>query len=236
MKTQKAKEGRILLYEDKQGFAKLNAEVEQVCMGANQLIQIYHSFQEFERITSLKMFEKLVSDPVKAMDDILVKQINVEMTGKIKLDPKAIANLAGIQYDNYLRTLKGEVLDESTCKPCGKIAKTSKNGNAVLSNAEFKKYRQYLNFDGSSFTVNEDAVNDSRESFNHYIDDPKQIEVHSFWNSLRDSLNDAHRRGYLDLPQVQDLTKGRLLYVPHLDQLTLDEQSLVSEILNCKQL
>lgn len=221
---------RVLVYFDKNKASQFETEVEATQQGANDLIQIFESFQSYKKIKSLADFETLVQNPLSMFDDALQTNVNFQETLGKKGNPAVIAKLFDLDRDNFINIVKGQTVIEGTCKPCSKLK--IKQGKGVINYSSFKQYQDYLFFDNGRFEIDEEAVSEKKESFNYYAKTSAQIKVYNFWYNATDTLNQLAERGLLgELNSFSKTLNGRITYSYQSMKFSVDEQSLLNEIL-----
>ena len=231
----KSNENRVLLYYNKDGATNFEASVEAVQQGANDLVQIFESFQNYKKIKSLEDFETLVADPLLMFDDTLQLNVNFRESGGKKGNPAVIASLFEIDRPSYISIIKGEKIIEGTCKPCSKL-KVKQIGSGVISRSNYLQYKSFLQWGKNRFELNEEAIQEKIDSFKQYIENPKELEVYNFWHGLNDSLNEAGRRylGNDALEKISKLLNNRIIYSYGDNKLHIDEMKLTQEINSLK--
>jgi len=230
------KNDKILLYDDQHKFRELENAVESVKDSANELIQIFESFQTWQKIETLQDFEKLVSDPVDIFDRLLIINSGIDLarTGGKKPKPEVVADLLDVDRPNFVALIKGEKITD-TCKPCQKI-KTIKTGSGVLGYISFDRYREFLLWDEvtNRFLINENLLSEKRESFRVYASTPEEIKIVEFWNQLAEMLNSLTEKNVcgVDLLDsfVLKLKNSPMFYDFNSRKLQIDPQRLYNEI------
>jgi hypothetical protein len=233
MKTEK-----ILVWTDVNKKTTFENSVEAAQQGANDLIHIFESFQSYKKIQTLDDAESLVSDPLGLFDKTLQSNSGIDLKasgGKIP-NPKVIAELYDIDRPSYISIIKGEKIVPGSCKPCAKL-KIKQTGKGVLSYSTFRQYQEYLIFDQGHFSINETEVDKKKESFNYYAETPQQIEVYNFWYNACDMLNELNNRGLCGNPNdFAKLMQGRMSWSYQANKFSVDQQSLIYEIMKFNQL
>jgi hypothetical protein len=224
------KKERILVFENKNGSTTFENAVETAQQGANDLIQIFESFQPYKKIKSLDDFEKLIIDPLAEFDEALQKNVNFQESGGKKGNPDIIARLFDIDRDSYRLIIKGEKIIEGSCKPCSKL-KVKQIGKCVINYSKYKEFEKYLIWVDDRFEINENTVSEKKETFNYFIEDPKQIECYHFWHNACETLNELSKRGLLDdLYNFSKQLKGRITFSFQAGKLSVDEATLLQEL------
>jgi len=235
------KNDKILLYDDQHKFRELENAVESVKDSANELIQIFESFQTWQKIETLQDFEKLVSDPVDIFDRLLIINSGIDLarTGGKKPKPEVVADLLDVDRSNFVALIKGEKITD-TCKPCQKI-KTIKTGSGVLGYISFDRYREFLLWDEvtNRFLINENLLSEKRESFRVYASTPEEIAIYNFWHTLADQLNSLPKKGICGNNTLdtfaRQLTNSPIMFNFQLGKLQVDDKILLNEIMFSNQ-
>lgn len=229
MKTEK-----ILLYSDKGRKTDLDRNAENVVAATNDLIRIYESFQPFERITTREQAEELIRDPKKRMDETLITQVNPGMV-KSKMNPKAIASLVNVEYDDYIRMLRGEKVDAASCKPCAKALKVV-TGRGVITWVHYNQYRNLLSFSSDHFVIDEDAIATFKKQWDYFIETESQMKEYTFWHDACSTLNELNNRGCLggDLNSLSRTLNGLMTFSYATGKLSIDDFALFNKISNLK--
>lgn len=229
------KKERILIFTDINKQTDFENSVEVTQQGANDLIQIFESFQGYKKIRSLDDFETLVQNPLSMFDDALQTNVEFKETGGKKGNPEVIAKLFDIDRDNFINIVKGQTITEGSCKPCSKL-KIKQSGKGVINYSNFRQYHEFLIFDQESrFSINEDAVSEKKEIFNYYAESLKQIECYYFWTNATETLNELSKRGLFgELNAFSKLLNGRITYSHQAGKFSVDQQTLLFEIQSIK--
>lgn len=221
---------KVLIFYDSQKAGDLDRNVELTQQGANDLIQIFESFQSYKKIQTLDDFEKLVINPLSMFDDTLQVNVSFKESGGKKGNPAVIAQLFDIDRDNFINIVKGQTVIEGSCKPCSKL-KIKQSGKGVINNSSYKQYQQYLIFDEGHFSIDETAVDKKKESFNYYAETPQQIDCYNFWINATETINELSKRGLFGEPNAfSKLLNGRITYSYQAGKFSVDQQSLMNEI------
>jgi hypothetical protein len=228
------KNERILIYTDTHKSTDFENSIEVIQQGTNDLINIFESFQSYKKIKSQDDFEQLVQDPLSMFDEVLQVNVDFKESGGKKGNPAIIAKLFDIDRDNYILVIKGQKIVEGTCKPCSKL-KIKQTGKGVINYFSYQQYQQYLIFDQGHFSIDENAVEQKKESFNYYAESEKEINTYKFWHECCDMLNELSKRGLLGEPNAfSKLLGGRITYSFQAYKFSVDEQSLANEIQSLK--
>jgi len=230
------KNDKILLYDDQHKFRELENAVESVKDSANELIQIFESFQTWQKIETLQDFEKLVSDPVDIFDRLLIKNsgFDIQKTGGKVPAPAPLAELLDIDRINYIAVITGTKEITPDCKPCKKLK--IKTGTGILSYSTFDQYRDYFLWDENNrnFYIYEDLLFTQKESFKIYAETPQQIAIYNFWHTLADQLNSLPDKNICGVDVLDSfvlkLKNSPMFYDFNSRKLQIDPQRLYNEI------
>ena len=231
----KKKEQRILLYTDSRKKAEFQNGLEATQNGANDLVHVFCSFQDYLKITSLDEAETLIADPLGLFDKTLQSNSGIDLKfsgGKIP-NPKVIAEMYDIDRPSYISIIKGEKIEPGSCKSCGKL-KIKQSGKGALKNVTYHQYKKYLIWnDNNRFEINESNVFEKLENFSYYIEDPTSLETYNYWHDLNNILNLSFKKGYLsdvDLIEISKRLKDRLLFSFQSYSLSVNNEALYAEI------
>lgn len=229
------KEQRTLLYTDSRKKAEFQNELEATQNGANDLVHVFHNFQDYLKIKSQADFETLIADPLAMFDKTLQSNSGIDLKGsggKIP-NPKVIAELYDIDRPSYISIIKGEKIEPGSCKSCGKL-KIKQLGKGALKNVTYQQYKKYLIWnDNNRFEINESTVFEKLETFSYYIEDPASLEIYNYWHDLNNILNLSFKKGYLsdaDLIEIAKRLKDRLLFSYQSYTLAVNDYALYAEI------
>lgn len=187
-------------------------EVEAVKNEASALVQIFEDFQEFKKIDTLTEFEQLCSQPVQFFDDTLKANISLKMTGGRQPEPSVLADLFGLDRENYIRVIKGLPITES-CLPCKTSKVIKKAGKPALDYSKFHLYKNYLFFEAGAFNLNTEAIAARLEQYKTFASTPAQLAVLKHWQSLVDALNDHDKKYGIPGNTKQVIAKGLNLHL-----------------------
>jgi hypothetical protein len=228
---------KILINANRDKVAEWENAVESVQDKANRLITTFLTFQPWKKITTLKDFISLVTDPIKVMIQVLQANsgVNLQASGGLLPDPSMVAKLFNLDYENYVNIIEGRKVAEGSCKPCNSKVKIIQTGKGVLNLRTFNEYEKYLIWDNGHFLLNETAIDEHKASFEKYISEPQEIAVYNHFYELCRILNLHAKLNYIgstDLDKFAKLLNGRLLFSFQSGTLSVDEQSLINEIAN----
>jgi hypothetical protein len=180
---------KILISTDTNGIATFKKSVQSTADEANSLIELYHAFQPWQRVTSQDQFITLVTNPADYFDSTLLNNVEFKAKG-VTPDPARLAELIGIHRAEFLNLCSGlNIPDDGHCPPCGKVR--IKRGVRAISLYTFEQYRDYLLFDaGSGFTVDQAKVDTDLDKFNFYAETEEEIAVYNLHHDLARLLNE----------------------------------------------
>ena len=178
---------KILISTDNNAINEFKRSVTATAEAASSLIELYHTFQPWKRITTVEDFITLATDPADYFDSTLLDNVEFKARG-VTPDPARLAELIGIHRSSFLNLCSGlNIPDEDNCQPCGKVR--IKRGQRAISLSEFNRYRDYLTFDAGTFTVNTEAVDADLDRFNYYISTPEEVEIYNLYHDTVKLLN-----------------------------------------------
>lgn len=201
---------RKLIFTDTGKQQTFLQEVEAVKNDASALVQIFEDFQEFKKIGTLQEFEVLCSDPVQYFDETIKGNVSLKMTGGREPEPTVLADLFGIDRQNYIRVIKGLQITEN-CKPCQQSKVIKKAGKPALTYSKFLLYKNYLFFEAGAFNLNTEAIASHLEQFKTFASTPAQLSLLKHWQSLVDVLNE-HDKLY-GISSKETIAKGLNLHL-----------------------
>jgi hypothetical protein len=182
-------------------FQKDVADVRDRC---NNLIEVYETFQSWQRINTLQDFIELVTDPKNYFDETILQNIEVKNVGTSRPVPSVLAQMFGVQYNEYLNLVAGLPISDPDCVPCGRF-KTRKGAKAI-SLFEYEDYADFLLFE-SRFDLNTLAISKHLNTFEVNAETPAQIELYNYYINLTETLNEAIARHKIGLANINDLAK-----------------------------
>lgn len=178
---------KILIFEDNGAKNQFIANCETTKDQANDLINVFESYQDLATIETADQFAALVSDPVNYFDEVLRSGLNLQTTGNRTPDPSVLSSLFGYDRPNYINTIQGLPITE-TCEGC-KTKKIIRKTKAALTEAKWNAYRNYLIFTPSGFELNDEAIELRCESFKTYATTEGQLSIVSHYDDLTAILN-----------------------------------------------
>lgn len=225
---------QILINENRNAVADFQGAVNNVVTRSQELIDQFHEFQSWKRITTIEEFYQLLRDPSGYFDEILLANVEIKSTGNLQPNVEVIATMFNIERDDFRNLTSGFPISEG-CQGCKKT--TVRKGKRSIGLAEFQEYGKYINFNEGTLSVNEDAVNTKKESFRIFATSPEQTELYNYWHGVVDTLNGLHDRGYLSGESLKTLQKSlnnRVMYSYGTNKLHLNEETLLHELLKLK--
>lgn len=196
---------KILIYEDSGQKQTFRLACETTAAQANDLINLFQSFQDVSEITTAEEFERLVSDPVGYFDAVLRSNVDMKMTGGREPEPATLATLFGYNRIDYVKSIQGMPIT-SGCKNC-KGETIILKPKAALTDARWTAYKSFLTFTPSGFVLNDEAITEYCQKFNYYATEPKQLEVVELFNQLIDALNKFDEMTPLRQTDKENLTR-----------------------------
>ena len=203
---------RILISTDNNGIATFKKSVQSTADEANSLIELYHAFQPWQRVTSQDQFITLATNPADYFDSTLLAHVEIKAKG-VTPDPARLAELIGIHRAEFLNLCSGlNIPDTDNCPPCGKVK--IKRGQRAISLYTFEQYRDYLLFDvGSGFTVDVAKVDGSLDRFNTYATTEAEIEIYNLHFDFVKILNEFIRLYPISLTQTHAVKEAFRLHL-----------------------
>lgn len=218
---------KILIYSDKHKRATFEKAVIEVIEGCNELIEVFHTFQPFARVTTWEDFEKLVIDPEETFDNVIIANVNLNAGFGIKPDPATAAQLFNIDRPNYLNLVAGMPISWDDCKPCQKAK--IKKGKRAISFERYRAYSDYITFEGGEFVPNPEAIEAKMQTFDVYAETPEQLSIYNHFKELVSILNRHDRLYPMPGPAKENLTKIFGLMIqrpPYEGELLLNNEKL----------
>jgi len=182
-------EKRILVSTDNNALSTFKKDVTDVCDRSNELITLFHAFQKWERIKTIEAAEELMSDPQKAFDAAIVRNVQVTASG-LTVDPEQAALLFNVSRSEFLNLCAGlSIPDDSQCVPCQQVK--IRKGKRVISLNEFNRYRDYLTFTTAGiFSVNQSKVDADLDKFSTYAESAEELSLCTLHHDLVNILNE----------------------------------------------
>lgn len=218
---------KILIYSDKHKRATFEKAVIEVIESCNELIEVFHTFQPFARVTTWEDFEKLVIDPEGTFDKVIIANVNLNAGFGIKPDPATAAQLFNIDRPNYLNLVAGMPIVWDDCAPCQKAK--IKKGKRAISFERYRAYSDYIIFEGGEFVPNPEAIEAKIQTFDVYAETPEQKSVYNHFTELVSILNKHDTLYPMPGPDKEKLTKIFGLMIerpPYEGKLLLNNEKL----------
>ena len=204
---------KILIFEDTGAKNQFIANCETTKDQANDLINLFQSFQDVSEITTAEEFERLVSDPVGYFDAVLRSNVDMKMNGGREPEPATLATLFGYNRIDYVKSIQGMPIT-SGCKSC-KGETIVRKTRPALTDARWTAYKSFLTFTPSGFVLNDEAITEYCQKFNYYATEPKQLEVVDHYNALVSILNSHDAMFPLAPTDKELLTRIFGLHIEH---------------------
>lgn len=213
---------QLLVYTDVTRIAELQRSVETVRDRCQELVDQFHSFQDWKKIETDDDFLELVKDPVKIMDDLLIDNVDIRMTGKRRPDPQRIADLFNLDRESWMNLVAGHPV-RSDCVPCKKIR--IRKGTKSITLSEYQEFQDLISFKDGKFIILDDLVNEESERYKHYTENQQQVEIVRHHRELIRILNDHLRKGFCGPSAILEISK--ILKLRFADnQLFINDESL----------
>ena len=97
---------KLLIYEDNGQKQTFRLACETTAAQANDLINVFESYQDLAEIKTIDQFAALVSDPIAYYDEVLRSGLNLQTTGNRTPDPSVLSSLFGYDRPNYINTIQ----------------------------------------------------------------------------------------------------------------------------------
>ena len=222
---------KVLISTDNNALSTFKKDVTDVCDRSNELITLFHAFQKWERIKTIEAAEELMSDPQKAFDAAIIRNVQVTASG-LTVDPEQAALLFNVSRSEFLNLCAGlSIPDDSQCVPCQQVK--IRKGKRVISLNEFNRYRDYLTFTTAGiFSVNQTKVDAALDKFSTYAESAEEIELHNHFTALVEMLNKHDSMYTLPNPEKKTIANTLHLHLTEAYQgaFMLDVQYLSNEI------
>ena len=222
---------KVLISTDNNALSTFKKDVTDVCDRSNELITLFHAFQKWERIKTIEAAEELMSDPQKAFDAAIIRNVQVTASG-LTVDPEQAALLFNVSRSEFLNLCAGlSIPDDSQCIPCQQVK--IRKGKRVIGLNEFNRYRDYLTFTTAGiFSVNQTKVDAALDKFSTYAESAEEIELHNHFTALVEMLNKHDSMYTLPNPEKKTIANTLHLHLTEAYQgaFMLDVQYLSNEI------
>ena len=222
---------KILIFEDTGAKNQFIANCETTKDQANDLINVFESYQDLAEITTIDQFDALVSDPIAYYDEVLRSGLNLQTPGNRTPDPETLAKLFSYDRPAYVATIRGLPITE-TCEGC-RTQKIVRKTRTAITSARWEAYKDFLIFTPSGFELNDEAIELYCQKFNYYATEPKQLEVVELFNQLVDALNRFDAMSPLPQKDKEALTRMFKIGIerpPHDGRFLIDQLSLRDEV------
>ena len=222
---------KLLIYEDSGQKQTFRLACETTAAQANDLINVFESYQDLAEIKTIDQFAALVSDPIAYYDEVLRSGLNLQTTGNRTPDPSVLSSLFGYDRPNYINTIQGLPITE-TCEGC-KTKKIIRKTKAALTEPRFTAYRSYLSFTTKGFILNEAEIEKHCERFKTFAENEQQIKVVDHYNALVSILNSHDAMFPLGGPDKETLTRIFGLHIerpPYVGKFLINSEHLRNSI------
>jgi hypothetical protein len=194
---------KLLIYEDNGQKQTFRLACETTAAQANDLINVFESYQDLAEITTSAEFEQLVADPIGYYDEVLRTGLNLQTPGNRTPDPETLAKLFSYDRPNYKKSIQGMPITED-CEGC-KTKKIVRKTKAAITSARWEAYRDYLTFTPSGFKLNEAEIEKHCERFKIFAESESQRAIHKHFTDLVEILN-SHADQYPLPDRVKEAT------------------------------
>jgi hypothetical protein len=216
---------KVLIYEDRNSATNFEKSVIDTMDQCNQLIELYESFQDFQKITTHSQWIELVTDPGAYYDLTIIN--GVDLKGNKLPDAGMIAKMFNLDRENYLNATSGKTITTDDCVPCKKLQ--LKRGSTAISLSGYRSDKDYLIFYEGRFYLATDEIEKHKLSFNTYLENDKQAEYYNHFVTLAKILNEhikLNKLGNSQLEQLKNITGLLILN----NQLIVDDMTLARTI------
>lgn len=223
-------ETKLLLNQNREQAEAFAQSLKDVITRANELLTLWHKFQEWDVITTQDQAFELLKDPIGRLDKFLLDAVNIKATGTTRLNASAIAGMLNVDYQSWQNIIEGRepALD---CIPCRGVRMKSK-GVPAITFEEVWYYSNFLTFKKGQFVAITETVKEHQESMKVYAESPEAIATMEHWQELARSLNAHAKRGYLGASALQTIAQlTGLKYVYDTRELFIDESKVLMETL-----
>ena len=205
---------KLLIYEDNGQKQTFRLACETTAAQANDLINVFESYQDLAEIKTIDQFAALVSDPIAYYDEVLRSGLNLQTPGNRTPDPETLAKLFSYDRPAYVATIRGLPITE-TCEGCKTKTIIRKSKKAALTEPRFNAYKNYLSFTTKGFILNEAEIEKHCERFKTFAENEQQIAVVDQYNTLVTILNSFDEMFPLAGPDKETLTRIFGLHIEH---------------------
>ena len=205
---------KLLIYEDNGQKQTFRLACETTAAQANDLINVFESYQDLAEIKTIDQFAALVSDPIAYYDEVLRSGLNLQTPGNRTPDPETLAKLFSYDRPAYVATIRGLPITE-TCEGCRTKTIIRKSKKAALTEPRFNAYKNYLSFTTKGFILNEAEIEKHCERFKVFAENEQQIKVVDHYNALVSILNSHDAMFPLAPTDKELLTRIFGLHIEH---------------------
>ena len=205
---------KLLIYEDNGQKQTFRLACETTAAQANDLINVFESYQDLAEIKTIDQFAALVSDPIAYYDEVLRSGLNLQTPGNRTPDPETLAKLFSYDRPAYVATIRGLPITE-TCEGCRTKTIIRKSKKAALTEPRFNAYKNYLSFTTKGFILNEAEIEKHCERFKTFAENEQQIAVVDHYNALVSILNSHDAMFPLAPTDKELLTRIFGLHIEH---------------------
>jgi hypothetical protein len=196
---------KILIWIDESAKRNFETNVLEVQQRCNELIDLFETFQEWQKVTSYKNWIDLITDPGGYFDKVLLSSVNLSISGNKSPDPGELAKLVSVDRENYLNAVAGKPVKDD-CIPCQKTR--IRKGKIVISYETYKQYQDFLIFDTGNFYPNQEAIDRKAESFKIWAETDSQISIYELWQNLCKVLNEYDEMYNIPLSGKEQIVKA----------------------------
>jgi hypothetical protein len=223
---------KILLNEGREQCIAFQQSVQDVVQRSNELISLWHRFQEWGTIETTEDFIELVKDPIGRLDKLLINAVDIKVVGKkTKLNPEAISGMLNIDYQSWVNIIEGRE-PKTDCIACRGVR--MRRGVKAITLPEFWLYSNFLTFEKGRFVAINEAVKEHQKTFQVFTASPQQNELHEFWENACNVLNELRSKGYLGntmMVAIQKELNGMLMFSYETNKFHLSAEMLANTIL-----
>lgn len=176
-----------LVFTDHHQIQALRSELEKKCIYFNHLLTEYHTYQKFNRVSTIEDAIELIDAPIKTFDRAIVEKSSMSIGG-LSANPEALCQIFGIDRSGYLQAI---------------------NTKEKYSYSE----KEALIFANGHFLWDAEKFNTQIEKFSVYADNPAKIELVNHFETLVNTLNRHIRQNLLSSSNIPEIGRAcGLLY------------------------
>lgn len=205
---------KILINENRSQASDLERNIESVITRSRELLNAFHKYQSFRKITTEDEFRQLLKDPGGFFDQVILEGVNIKRAGGHSPNVEAVAKMYNIQRNDFRSQTRQSI-----------------------SLAQYLNYSGFISFVKGSFKVNQEAVQTAKERFKVFAETPPQIEVFNYWTNVCETLNSLIDQGHLGTQAIETIQKSmnnRLMFSYATSRLHLNDDFITNEILKLK--